>query len=186
MDGVLAFLAKHCSDKKCALPSNTVVCSLGDSCSSLVVLTKGKVKVYRVAQDGRHITLYRINAGEGCVLTASCLLNEQPFPAIAVTEEFCEGYVIAPSIFKSWLDTEPVWRAFIFGLLSQRMGDLIMKVDQLAFDSLETRLAQWLSGRSQTPILEVTHQQIAQELASSREVISRSLKRLEEKGLIKL
>jgi len=186
MSEVLDFLALKSHDKLVSIAKDTVVCRLGDMCEGFVVLTQGSVKVLRIAEDGRHITLYYIRAGEGCVLTAACLLNLQGFPAIAVAQEASTGYMITKSQFKNWLDSESVWRSFVFSLLALRMGDLIIKVDQLAFDSLETRLIHWLTVQPQAPNVNVTHQQIAQELASSREVISRSLKKLESKGLVTL
>lgn len=183
---ILDFLSKQISVKKIAIKENTIVCRLGDHCDNLVVLTKGKVKVMRIAEDGRHITLYNVHAGESCVLTTSCLFNEKAFPAIAITQVHSEGYVISKNQLKHWLTTEPIWQAFIFKMLTERMADLILKVDELAFDSLQTRLIHWLSAHNQAPHLKITHQEIAQELASSREVISRLLKKLEEKQLIEL
>ena len=183
---ILDFLDKKIPSKKVSIKENTIVCRLGDHCDNLVVLTKGEVKVMRIADDGRHITLYSIHAGESCVLTTSCLFNKKAFPAIAITQADSEGYVISQTQLKLWLTTEPLWQSFIFKMLTERMGDLILKVDQLAFDSLETRLIHWLSAHSQAPCLKITHQQIAQELASSREVISRLLKKLEDKQLIEL
>lgn len=137
---------------------------------------------YRLGEDGRRITLYQISAGQGCVLTASCLLNNRSFPAIAVTEEACQGYVVSQQQLKQWMLAQPVWQAFIFDLLSARMGDLIEKVDQLAFDTLEQRLLQWLQQHPQAPRVPIIHQQVAEELASSREVVSRLLKKMEQSG----
>lgn len=183
---ILDFLSKQISVKKVSIKENTIVCRLGDQCDNLVVLTKGEVKVMRIAEDGRHITLYNIHAGESCVLTTSCLFNETAFPAIAITQAPSEGYLISKIQLKNWLTTEPLWQSFIFKMLTERMADLILKVDELAFDSLQTRLIHWLSAHAQAPRLKITHQQIALELASSREVISRLLKKLEDKGLIEL
>lgn len=183
---ILDFLSKQISIKKVSIKEKTIVCRLGDHCDNLIVLTKGEVKVMRIAEDGRHITLYNIHVGESCVLTTSCLFNEKAFPAIAITQAPSEGYLISKTQLKNWLTTEPLWQSFIFKMLTERMGDLILKVDELAFDSLETRLIHWLSVHTQAPRLKITHQQIAQELASSREVISRLLKKLEDKRLIEL
>ena len=183
---ILDFLSKQASVKKVSIKENTIICRLGDHCDNLVVLTKGEVKVMRIAEDGRHITLYSVHVGESCVLTTSCLFNEKAFPAIAITQTPLEGYVISKTQLRNWLTTEPLWQSFIFKMLTERMGDLILKVDELAFDSLQTRLIHWLSAHTQAPRLKITHQQIALELASSREVISRLLKKLEDKGLIEL
>ncbi len=186
MKNILNFLADNNKVQKTSILKNTRVCEFNDKCENLVVLTKGRVKVFRTSEDGRHLTLYQICSGEACVLTASCLLNEKMFPAFAIAVEHSEGYVVSKKLLVDWLKTEIKWQEFIFGLLSQRMGDLIEKVDQLAFNTLEERLIQWLTEHHHTPNFKITHQQIAEELASSREVISRSLKKLEEKGFVKL
>ncbi|NOZ54115.1 MAG: Crp/Fnr family transcriptional regulator [Gammaproteobacteria bacterium] len=186
MDNILTFLTGRHDVREIVIPVNTIVCEIGDACENFVVLTKGRVKIFRTGEDGRYLTLYQVCPGEGCVLTASCLLNDRAFPAIAIAEEPSEGYVISKQRLRDWLKTEPEWQKFIFELLSQRMGSLIEIVDQLAFKTLETRLIQWLVVHPQAPSLKITHQQVAKELASSREVISRLLKILEEKGKVKL
>jgi len=186
MKNISRFLINNDEVKNIKIPANTIICGLGDVCESLVILTKGKVKVFRIAKDGRNYTLYKIKPGEGCILTASCLLNDTTFPAIAITETPSEGYRIPKALLKKWLRTEIEWQAFIFNLLSLRMGGLIEKIDLLAFESLETRLKQWINERSQAPNIKITHQQIADELASSREVVSRLLKKLEKDGMVKL
>jgi len=186
MKNISHFLESKSEIKKIIIPAKTTICELGDTCESLVVLTKGIVKIFRNAEDGRNFTLYHISPGEGCVLTAACLLNESTFPAFAITEAPSEGYKISKKLLKHWLKTEAEWQAFIFNLLTLRMGDLIEKVDLLAFETLETRLKKWLVDHSQAPNIKITHQQVADELASSREVVSRLLKKLEKNEKVKL
>ena len=142
---------------------------------------------YRPAEDGRSITLYHVGEGESCILTASCILNTQTFPAIAEIEQDTEGLLIPEKQIHLWLKTEPCWQQYIFSLLSQRMEDLIRLVDALAFRHLDVRLAKWLLEQSSHQLaIRTTHQTIAEELASSREVISRLLKEFERDQLIKL
>lgn len=186
MKDVISFLESQPQVQKISVPANTVICEFGDTCQNLVVLKAGKVKIFRVGEDGRRLTLYQIYPGESCVLTASCLLNNKSFPAIAITEEDSEGYVVSSHLLRQWLSTEPDWQAFIFDLLSQRMGDLIEKVDHLAFDTLETRLMQWLGEFAHGTDIPITHQALAEDMASSREVVSRLLKKLEQKGIVEL
>ncbi|BCG65336.1 MAG: CRP/FNR family transcriptional regulator, anaerobic regulatory protein [Methyloprofundus sp.] len=181
------FLLKQPQVKKVSVPSGTIISNLGDRCDNFIILQKGLVRVYRPAEDGRAITLYHIGAGESCILTASCILNSQVFPAIAEIEQDAEGLIVSTQQMLHWLKTEPQWQQFIFSLLSQRMADLISLVDALAFRRLDSRLAAWLLEKSATSQkISITHQIIAEELASSREVISRLLKEFERNQLIKL
>ncbi len=180
------FLLKQPQVKKVSVPSGTIISNLGDQCDNFIILQKGLVRVYRPAEDGRSITLYHIGAGESCILTAACILNSQVFPAIAEIEQDAEGLVVSTQQMLHWLKTETQWQQFIFSLLSQRMADLISLVDALAFRRLDSRLAAWLLEKSTTnQEISITHQIIAEELASSREVISRLLKEFERNNLIK-
>ncbi len=168
-------------------PTGTIISNTGDSCHELIFLQKGQVRVYRPAKDGRAITLYHVCQGESCILTASCILNTQTFPAIAEIVQDAEGLVIPAKKMLQWLKSEPLWQQYIFSLLSHRMSDLISLVDALAFSNLNVRLAKWLLEQSNITLeIYTTHQVIAEELASSREVISRLLKEFERNGLLTL
>ena len=184
---LLMFLQKQPNVQEIQVPAGVTICQSGDQCESLVIILTGRVKVYRPATSGRSITLYYVSDNESCILTASCLLNAMPFPAYAETMTEVVGLSIPPENVKAWLQTEPLWQQYIFGLLSKRMAGLIELVNSLAFQSLDNRLAQWLlkqaSGASE---IKVTHQFIAEELGSSREVISRLLKEFEQQNLIQL
>lgn len=181
------FLSRQQEVSKISAPAGSIICQLGEQCKHLILLRKGLVRVYRPGDDGRAITLYHVGMGESCILTASCLLNSQTFPAIAEIEQDAEGLVIPTVQMLLWLKTEPLWQQYIFALLSQRMSGLISLVDALAFRNLDVRLATWLREHSvNTQKIRVTHQNLAEELASSREVISRLLKEFEREGLIKL
>lgn len=181
------FLLNQLEVTQICAPSGTVISNTGDPCHDLVILRKGRVRVYRPAEDGRSITLYHVGQGESCILTASCILNTQTFPAIAEIEKDAEGLVIPAKKVLQWLESEPLWQQYIFSLLSHRMADLISLVDTLAFSNLNARLAKWLLSQSiNNQKIHTTHQVIADELASSREVISRLLKEFERNGLVTL
>lgn len=184
---LLDFLRLQPEATQISAPAGTVISNTGDPCHDLIILQKGKVRVYRPADDGRAITLYHVNQGESCILTASCILNTLAFPAIAEIKQDAEGIVIPAEKMLQWLTSEPLWQQYIFSLLSHRMADLISLVDNLAFCKLNVRLAHWLLEKSdlQQDII-TTHQVISEELASSREVISRLLKEFERQGLITL
>ena len=184
---LLMFLQKQPNVQEIQVPAGVMICQSGDQCESLVIILTGRVKVYRPAASGRSITLYYVSDNESCILTTSCLLNAMPFPAYAETMTEVVGLSIPPENVKAWLQTEPLWQQYIFGLLSKRMAGLIELVNALAFQGLDNRLAEWLlkqaSGASE---IKVTHQFIAEELGSSREVISRLLKEFEQQNLIQL
>jgi len=197
---LLGFLQQQPQVQKIQVPAATTICQSGDQCESLVIILAGRVKVYRPAASGRSLTLYYVNENESCILTASCILNSMPFPAFAETMTEVQGLSVPPDSVKAWLKTEPLWQQYILGILSKRMAGLIELVNALAFQGLDERLAQWLLGQPSAGVLDgssnnnldnnneikVTHQFIAEELASSREVISRLLKEFEMQKFIQL
>lgn len=186
---LLTFLQHHDDVREVTVPAGSQVCRAGDRCDSLVVVLQGCVKVYRPDASGHSLTLYNVRASESCILTASCILNDMPFPAYAKTTTEVLGLSVPPVLVKQWLSDEPLWQQYIFSMLSNRMADLIELVNALAFQGLDTRLSNWLKEQVSgldTQIINTTHQRIADDLASSREVISRLLKEFESKGAVRL
>lgn len=159
----------------------------GDRVDAIALLVSGVVRVYRIGETGREITLYRFGQGESCILTANAILNNQTFPAIATVERDAEAIMIPSETFHGWLSRFDGWREFVFDLLSQRLVSIMEIVDQVAFQRMDGRLAALLLERSQqrNPV-RTTHQEIANELGSSREVISRLLEDLAEKSVVRL
>ncbi len=163
------------------------ICDQGGQCSMLALVISGTARVYKLGESGREITLYRIGTGESCILTASCIISGSPFPAFAVCEEPIDALVIHPSKVRQWTDAYPVWRNYLFGLISSRLGDVISVIEEIAFRRVDQRLAEYLlqrAGDQGGDSLRVTHQAIASDLGTSREVISRILKDFEHRGLI--
>jgi len=156
-------------------------------CGHLALVTEGVARVYKLGENGREITLYRISGGESCILTASCIISGRPFPAFAVCEEPIEALVISSPAVKRWTNEFPAWRDYLFGLIGDRLGDVISVVEEIAFRRVDRRLAHYLLQRLEptaSDSLNITHQAIASDLGTSREVVSRILKDFEHQGLI--
>ncbi len=168
-------------------PEKYEVISPGDVCKNLSLILEGTVRVFKIGENGREITLYRIGPGESCILTASCILNHAQSPALAVTETEIKAIMIPASTVRIWMDESSSWRHFIFDLISKRLTDVISVIEEIAFRRMDSRLALWLiENKENTNKLHTTHQHIAEELGTAREVISRILKDFEVRGSIKL
>jgi len=169
------------------IPAGRDVFVEGDRIDAIALLISGVVRVYKIGETGREITLYRFGLGESCILTANAILSQQSFPAIATVEQDAEAVMIPANIFRDWVRRYDVWRGFVFDLLSQRLSSVMAIVDEVAFRRMDTRVAALLLERSrlQNPI-RITHQEIAAELGSSREVISRLLEDFTSQNLIRL
>jgi CRP/FNR family transcriptional regulator, anaerobic regulatory protein len=169
------------------IPAGRDIFAQGDPVGAIALLVAGSVRVYKVGETGREITLYRFSTGESCILSANAILNEQSFSAIATVETDAEAVMIPADVFRDWVSRYALWREFVFDLLSQRVASLMEIVDEVAFRRLDARVAAFLLERSQAQNpLTITHQEIAAELGSSREVISRVLGSLAHQGLIKV
>lgn len=169
------------------IPAGRDVFVEGDDVDAIALLITGAVRVYKVGETGREITLYRFGLGESCILTANAILSQQTFSAIATVEQDAEAVMIPAAIFRDWMQRYEQWREFIFMLLAQRLSTVMALVDEVTFQRMDIRVAALLLERSQPdePI-RITHQEIAAELGSSREVISRILENLARQGIIRV
>lgn len=167
------------------IPAGRDVFVEGDRVDAIALLISGVVRVYKTGETGRAITLYRFGLGESCILTANAILSQQSFPAIATVEQAAEAVLLPAATFRQWVRQHDLWREFVFDLLSQRLASVMALVDEVAFQRLDARVAALLLERSRrrNPIA-ITHQTIADELGSSREVISRLLEDFGARGLI--
>ena len=185
--GILAFLqSKAAATRKVSVAAGAMVCMPGDICSSLVIVESGNLRVYKPGADGRSVTLYHIGPGESCILTAGCILNSKPFPAIAETLTDVSGIAVPAPQVREWIHESETWRNYLFSLLAGRLENVIELVHAVAFQRLDRRLGAWLLQNTPGDTLETTHQQIADELGSTREVISRVLKEMEREGVLAL
>lgn len=158
----------------------------GQRVDSIPLLISGTVRVYQISETGREVTLYRFRPGESCVLTANAIMSEQSFPAIATVEEEAEAVMIPEQDFRDWVGRHQLWREFFLDLVSQRLASVMLLVDEVAFQRMDRRVAGLLLERAdQVNPVQVTHQEIASELGSSREVISRILEDFQTKDLVR-
>ncbi len=170
------------------LPKGTVIFDEGSECNTLAVIITGRVRVYKLGESGKEITIYRIFEGESCILTISSILSNLTFPATAVAEEETEALILPADIFKELVNKDEAWRNYTFGLVNKRLANIITVVEKVAFKRMDERIAEFLVKKSDSEPngLNITHQEIADELGTHREVISRILKEFEKLELIKL
>lgn len=171
------------------LPLNTVMLTEGDTCEQFALLVKGSVRVYQPAPDGREITLYRLAAGDICMMSLNSLLHKRPFMAVAAAESDITIHALCEEDFQSAMQVSDAFRALVLSKITDRFLDMIQLLQDTVFRNLDMRLACLLGHlfeRNQGPTLHITHETIANELGTSREVISRLLKEFERKGCIKL
>jgi CRP/FNR family transcriptional regulator len=168
------------------IPSGRDVFVEGDRADAIALLISGVVRVYKIGETGREITLYRFGHGESCILTANAILSQQSFPAIATVEQEAEAMMIPAEAFRDWVRRYDLWREYVFDLFSQRLSLVMSIVDEVVFRRMDLRLAAILLNRSkfQNP-LRITHQEIAAELGSSREVISRLIEDFASEGIVR-
>lgn len=171
------------------LPPGQHICLEGTSCDHLAFVLSGTARIYKMGETGREITLYRLDRGECCILTLSCILSEKRFPAFAISETEMEAVILPAAVIQRWMEQLPVWRRHAWDLVASRLGDIISLVEEITFRRMDERLEFYLGRADRFPVgerVQVTHQQIATELGTSREVVSRLLKDLEQRQLVQL
>lgn len=168
------------------IPAGRDVFLEGDRIEAIAFLISGVVRVYKIGETGREITLYRFGNGSSCILTANAILSQRTFPAIATVEQEAEAVMVPADSFRDWVRKYDLWRDFVFDLLSQRLTSMMEVVDEVVFQRMDRRIAGLLLKRAefQNPI-RITHQEIASELGSSREVISRLLEDFISEGVVR-
>lgn len=170
------------------IPKGQFIAMEGENCNYLPIVKSGIVRVYKLSPNGQEMTLYRIHPGESCILTISCLLTKRKFPAVAFTEIDSEVLLVEAKTLKRWLNNYNLWREFIFNYMSNIIFKVINLLEETTFSRTETRITDFLLERAKIngSELKLTHQQIASEIGTSREVVSRILKELEYQGALKL
>jgi CRP/FNR family transcriptional regulator len=165
------------------VPVGTVLFDERAPCQGFPLVLDGEVKVSRHSSDGRSLELYRVVPGELCLASSASLFRSQPLSAHAIATKPTTLLLIPPAVFATWLET-PVFRDEVLGLFAERMADLTGLIDAVAFQRLDQRLAAALLGRGND--LALTHQELADELGTVREMVSRLLRRFERDGLVEL
>ena len=166
-------------------PAKTTLFSQGATAEDMIFLLKGTVRVQQISEAGREIVLYRIEAGQGCIMTASCLNAHQNYAAEGVSETDIEAAVIPKKLFEELLSGSSLFREFVFSTFSNRLIELMLMINEVAFKRIDLRLAQKLIELAKgTSEIKTTHQQLAIELGTAREVISRQLQEFQRQNWI--
>ena len=158
--------------------------SPGDACRGFVIVLAGVVRVEHMGESGRSVVLYRVGPGDTCVMTTACLIEGSLYRAWGYAEGEVEALVLTPAMFQGLLAEDPAFRSMAFGVFSRRLGELVEVIDELLLHRVDLRLAEWLASRA--PTAAATHQVVAAELGTAREVVSRILKEFERRGWIAL
>ncbi len=154
---------------------------------NLIFLYEGTIRVSQTSEGGREIVLYRVDAGESCVLTTACMLAEEAYNAEGIAETDITAVILPKPAFDRLVAEEPAFRNFVFAAYSRRLIDLLRVVDDVAFGRMDVRLAQRLLALADDAgALSTTHQVLASELGTAREVVSRLLQDFQRRGLIAL
>lgn len=167
------------------LPAGAEVFAEHQACRGFPLLVEGSIKVVKLAASGRELLLYRVVPGGSCIITSSCLLGRSDYNAIGIAEAPLTLLLLPAATFSRLLVEHPPFRDFVFHLFAGRIADLMQLVEEVAFTRLDQRLARLLLARNET-VVATTHQQIADELGSVREIVSRLLKGFAAQGLVEL
>ncbi len=171
------------------LDAGTMLFREEDGCGRVSFLVSGSVRVFKEHPSGRSITLYRLGPGDGCVLSISCALHNPIHLASAIVEEDSEALMLSVEAFNHLIDKSREAREYVFATFANRLADAMMLVEEVAFQRMDERLAAILLEyvvRQGSEVINITHEQLAEEAGTAREVVTRLLHDFHSKGLVKL
>lgn len=165
-----------------AAKAGTVILDVGQTVRTMPIILEGSVKVSRTDEEGRELLLYYVNPNESCAMTFTCCMQQRTSEIRAVAEEDVEMLAIPVATMDEWMTKYPTWKSFVMRSVQNRFHELLKTIDQIAFQKLDERLVSYLKEKSKTTgstLINLSHEQIANEMATSRVVVSRLLKKLE-------
>lgn len=170
------------------IPKGTIILKEDAYIKEIPLVIEGDIKVRKTDENGKEIVLYHINPAESCILSITACINDKQSNAEAITEEPTKIIVIPASKVKEWMDKYRSWRKFVMNLYYNRLDKLLKLVDSISFKQTDNRLYEKLKelNNEQGKLIKITHQQLANEVGTAREVVSRLLKKLESDGYIVL
>lgn len=160
-----------------------------DDCLGVILIKKGRLRIYVLSDDGKDVTLYRLFTGEVCILSASCILEAVTFDVFIDVEEDCELIIISSVVFEQVSKKNIYVENFGYKLVTKRFSDVMWAMQQILFMAIDKRLAIFLleeSNKSDTLELRVTHEEIARNISSAREVVTRMLKYFVQEEIVEL
>ena len=159
----------------------------GTHCNDYLLMVEGSLRVQFMTEAGREVVLYHVNPGDDCILTTSCLFSENTFPAEGITETDVVVIAIPAPIFHETLGKSLVFRQFVFSTFSKRLADVISRMEMMCSSSIDCQIARVLIMLGEdNPNIKITHQKLASEVGTVREVVSRHLKRFEHNKWVRL
>ena len=170
---------------KIEIPAGQQVFYPGSACENYLLMLVGCINTKLISENGREVLLYHVRSGDSCVLTTSCLLSGEHYPAEGVTEENVTAFVIPAAVFHHGINHSPFFRQFVFKNFAQRLSSVISRMEEVVFGPIDQRLSKMLLDTHKT-VIKMTHQELAAELGTAREVVSRHLKRYEAYGWVNL
>lgn len=176
-------------DHACSLKSirqGSHLTGSGTACQFMTFVLEGCIKIFKLSPEGREITLFRVTPGECCIMSAACILSGKSFPAMAVAEEAVTAVVLPGMTFIDFFSKSTALRQYIMGMFADRFEAMAMLVEEVTFNRMDKRLAKFLVQKCQQEKLETTHEAIAFELGTAREVVSRLLNDFQKKGYVRL
>jgi CRP/FNR family transcriptional regulator len=168
--------------KSVFVPAGTEMIHVGEPLNNIPIILSGAVKIMRVNEEGQELLLYYVDANQSCAMTFTCCMQSQPSEITAIAEEDTTLVMVPIQFMDNWLNRYPTWKAFVMRTIRERFNELLKTIDQVAFQKLDERLVSYLKEKARvhgSSALQVSHDQIAQDLGTSRVVVSRLLKRLE-------
>ena len=167
-------------------PAGQILFSAGQGCQGLPLVMGGRIKVQMTGVSGHSIVLYRLEADDICTLSIGCLMTGRAYKAEAVVEEEAQALMIPRGVFERLMDQSVGFRLGIMESYGRRLDDLMLLVEEVAFRRMDQRLEEWLLVRAARGPVIITHQELAVELGTAREVVSRLLKELERRDMVRL
>ncbi len=175
--------------KEVSVKAGDVILDYGQIVRSMPIISSGTVKISRMDDQGREILLYYVNAKESCAMTFTCCMEQFPSEIKAVAEDDVEMLTVPIDVMDEWLMKYSSWKSFVMGTIRDRFNEMLNTIDQIAFQKLDERLKYYLQQKAKhtgSKLLNLSHEEIARDLATSRVVISRLLKKLENDDLLLL
>lgn len=166
------------------LPAGTYVFEVGQRAQNMLLLLVGSVRVQQVSETGREVFLYRVHAGESCILTTACMLADEDYAAEGIAETDVEAVAIPRPVFDDLTGRSVQFRTLVFRAYSRRIADLFALIDDIVFQRIDVRLAERLLDLEHDDVIHATHQVLATELGTAREVISRTLGEFQRRGWV--
>lgn len=172
--------------RRLGIPRDQTIFQPGGACGNYLLVLEGTVKVKIMTPSGREVLLYRVQPGNACILTTSCLLGANDYPAFGIAETPVTALAIPAEEFHRAIGQSAFFRRFVFAGFSERLSGVIGRMEELVEGDIDRMLAQALLDAAANGQVRMTHQSLAVAIGSAREVVSRHLKRLEEKGWVNL